>query len=61
MTRVVGLEQINFAFRFLLWNLPQNVFGKMMLKLAKRSHSVVDAVEQDENGQSGEPADTKSD
>src|SRR6476659_452910 len=35
MPRVVRLEQIHFALRFFLWNLPKNVFGKVMLEFAE--------------------------
>ena len=61
MAHVVGLKEIDFALGFLLRNLTQHIFGKVMLEFAERSHPVVDAVEQDENRQSGERSDPETD
>ena len=61
MARVVGLEQIDFALGFLLRNLTEHVFRKVMLEFAEGSHPVVDAIEQNENSHSGQRTDAESD
>ena len=61
MARVVRLKQVHFALRFFFGNLAKNVLGKVMLKFAEGCHPVVDAIEQNENGQSRERANAEAD
>ncbi len=61
MAHVVGLEQIDLALGFFLRNLTEHIFRKVMLEFTERSHPVVDAIEQNENCQSGKRTDAKSD
>ena len=56
MAGVIGLEQIDFTLNFFLWNLSEHSLREMMLKLAERSHAIVDAIEKNKNGNAGKRA-----
>src|SRR5689334_12019823 len=60
MACVVRLQESDGSLTFLLWNLPENILGKVMLELGEGSHPVVDAVKENENDQTGKGAKSKA-
>ena len=44
MSGVFRLQQSDFGLGFFLRNLAEHILGKVMLKLAKRSHPIIDTV-----------------
>ena len=56
-----GCSSVTSAFVFLFRNLAKNIFGEMMLKLAERSHPIVDPIEQDQDDNPGKSAAAKTD
>ena len=60
VARVVRLEQGDFALGFLPRDLAEDVLGEVMLKLAERSHPVVDPIEEQEDRDTRERAATET-
>src|SRR5436853_6263629 len=61
MSCVVGLKRVCFALRFLSGILCEYVLDRVMLSFTAGGHPVIDAVEQNENGQSRERANAEAD
>ncbi len=58
---IVGLEERDRAFRFLLRDLTENVLVKIVLELSEGRHPVVDPIKQDEDDKAGKGAEAKPD
>ena len=61
MSRVVRLEQGDFALHLLFRDLAEDVFGEIMLKFAEGGHPVVDPIEQHKNCETGKRSKAKPD
>ena len=61
MPGIVWLQQRHRARRFFLWDLAQNVFGKVILEFAERSHPIIYPIEQEEDRKTGQSSGTEAD
>ena len=61
MSRVVRLEERDFALRLLARNLAEHVLVEVVLELAERGHAIINPVEQEKDCDSGKQAGTETD